>query len=73
MRGYETFWLGSTEPSDETGIATFTLGDKEVKFKMDNFEQYLDLCNMIDDAVVKTAQRTKSAIFTSIYNHMDKL
>jgi hypothetical protein len=63
MKGYMTSWRAAVKPSDKTGIATLTLGHKEVKFKMNNFQQYLDLCAIIDTAVSKAEERTRISIF----------
>ena len=67
MRAYMTMWRAATEPYDTTGVATFTCRDKEVKFRMDNFKQYLALCAVIDNTVSKAEQRTR----VSIFEHMN--
>lgn len=65
--GYMSMWRGAIEPSDKTGIATFTCRDKEIKLRMNCFEEYLDLCAVIDTAVSKAEQRTR----VSIFEHMN--
>ena len=69
MRAYMTAWRGAVEPSDTTGIATFTCRDKEVKLRMNNFEQYLALCELIDRVVDKAEQRTRVSIFEHINSY----
>ena len=66
-----TMWRAATEPYDLTGVATFTCRDKEVKFRMDNFEQYLALCDVIDTAVSKAEQRTRVLIFEHMNSYKD--
>jgi hypothetical protein len=59
MKAYMTAWRGAIEPSDKTGIATFTCGDREVKFKLNDFQQYLGLCELIDDVAKKAEDQAK--------------
>jgi hypothetical protein len=69
MRAYMTAWRAAVEPYDTTGVATFTCRDKEVKFRMDNFEQYLALCELLDTAVNKAKQRQRVEIFEYINSY----
>lgn len=69
MRVYMTAWRGAVEPSDRTGIATFTCRDKEVKLRMDDFEQYLALCEIIDSVVSKAEQKQRVEIFEYINSY----
>lgn len=69
MRNYMTAWRAAIKPSDKTGIATFTCDDKEVKFKMNNFQQYLDLCTLIDSVAEKVEKRNQVAIFEYINSY----
>lgn len=69
MRAYMTAWRGVVEPSNRTGIATFTCRDREVKLRMDDFEQYLALCELIDRVVDKAEQRTRVLIFEHINSY----
>ena len=67
-----TSWRGAIVPTDETGIATFTCRDKEVKLRMSNFQQYLDLCELIDRVADKAEQRTRVSIFEHMNSYKER-
>lgn len=69
MRTYMTAWRGAIEPSDRSGIATFTCGDREVKFKLNDFQQYLGLCGVIDNAISKAEGQLQESIFTHMNSY----
>lgn len=67
MRVYGSGWRGNSK--DKTGIATFTCDDKQMKFKMQSFEQYHDLCGLIDAISNKIEQKNQAAIFQYINSY----
>lgn len=67
MRDYVAKWSGNTK--DLTGIATITCQNKEINFKMESFEQFNDLCGVIDAIALKIEQRNQAAIFQYINSY----
>lgn len=67
MREYGASWKGNSK--DKTGLASLTCGNKEIVFKMDNFEDYLTLCELIDNVATKVEKRNQAAIFEYINSY----
>ncbi len=67
MRTYGTNWKGNSQ--DKTGLASFVCRDKEVLFKMDSFEEYLELCGVIDNAINKAEGQLQYSIFTHMNSY----
>lgn len=67
MRVYETSWSGNAD--DVWGTAKFICGDKELEFTMDNFKEYLSLCELIDNVSAKVEKRNQVAIFEYINSY----
>lgn len=66
-REYGFKWKGNTK--DLTGIATITCRDKVINFKMESFEQFNDLCGVIDAIALKIEQRNEANIFAYINSY----
>ena len=67
MREFSSSWQGSC--TSKKGIATFVCGDKEVEFKMNSFEQYHNLCTLIDAVSNKVEKRNQAAIMAYINSY----
>ena len=67
MREFSSSWEGST--STRKGIARFSCGDKDIEFRMDSFEHYHYLCELIDVITDKVEKRNQAAIFQYINSY----
>lgn len=67
MREYGASWKGNSK--DKTGLVSLACGNKEILFKMDNFETFLTLCEFIDNVATKVESRNQTAIFEYINSY----
>lgn len=67
MREFSSSWEGSV--STRKGIARFSCGDKDIEFRMNSFEHYNYLCQLIDAITDKVEKRNQAAIMAYINSY----
>ena len=66
MNIYKSSWKGSELEEVKSGVASFECYGEECKIYLDEFSDFMNICNILDATIEQAEIKVKQDIFTKI-------
>lgn len=63
---YKNHWEGSVIPEVKSGKATFSCGDIEIELYLDDFIDFKNICDLLDNVAEQTYYEIKANVISNV-------